>query len=138
MPALLRIPADVSQLATVRQFVEAACTRQLLPAGIVDPLVLAVDELVVNIIEHGYQGRSGEIEIEVEATRESIIIRLRDQAPLFDPTRLPVPDIALPLEQRPTGGMGVYLARLSVDSLTHQVTEQGGNQLTLVKRITVL
>jgi serine/threonine-protein kinase RsbW len=138
MPSLLRVPAEVGQLAAVRQFVEASCHLSLLPAEIVDPLVLAVDELVVNIIEHGYRGRPGEIEVEVECTREAVIVRLRDQAPLFDPTCLPIPDITLPLEQRPSGGMGVYLARLAVDSLTHQVTQQGGNQLTLVKRMAVL
>jgi len=138
MPSLLRVPAEVSQLAAVREFVEEACDRNRLPPEIVDPLVLAVDELVVNIIEHGYQGRPGEIEVEIESTREAVIVRLRDQAPLFDPTRLPIPDITLPLEQRPAGGMGVYLARLAVDSLTHQVTPQGGNQLTLVKRTAVL
>jgi len=137
MSRVLRLPAALSQLATIRQFVEDYCGRQLLPAGFVDPLVLAVDELVVNIIQHGYQGGPGEIEIEIQSTREAVIVCLRDQAPLYDPTVRPDPDITLPLEQRPEGGMGIYLARLAVDSLTHQVTERGGNQLTLVKRTAI-
>ena len=97
-------------------------------------LVLAVDEVVTNIIQHGYRGQPGEIDIEIERRPDAAVVYVRDQAPPFDPTRLPDPDITLPLEQRPEGGMGVYLARRSVDDMSHQVTDQGGNQLTLTKK----
>jgi serine/threonine-protein kinase RsbW len=131
----LRINAQLSTCSTVRQFVEQACAAMQVPGAVTDPLVLAVDEVVTNIIEHGYRGRPGEIAIEIERKPDAVIVTVRDQAPPFDPTRLPDPDITLPLEKRPVGGMGVYMARRSVDGMTHQLTGQGGNQLTLTKNI---
>jgi len=101
----------------------------------IDDLVLAVDESATNIIMHGYRGQPGDIEVEIRRAPDAVVIYLRDRAPPFDPTRLPAPDVTLPLEQRPIGGLGVYLTRQLMDSVTHRLTSQGGNELTLIKKI---
>ena len=130
--AVLRIPASVNELAAVRRFIR----RQARAAG-ADPravhdVVQAVDESVTNAIEHGYAGKPGTVEVEVDRAGRSLIVRLRDQAPPFDPTVLPAPDTTLPLDKRPLGGMGVFLARELTDAVTYRRTSDG-NELTLVK-----
>ena len=131
----LRIPAELSQLATVRRFVEATGASLGLPRALTDPLILAVDESLSNIIQHGYQHRAGTITIEVEHTAAAFSVRLHDQAPPFDPTAMPDPDVTQPLHQRPVGGLGVYFARRSVDSIVYERTPAGENRLTLMKNI---
>jgi len=133
--ALLRIPAELHQLARARQFVADTARALGASAGAVDDLVLAVDESLTNIIEHGYGGGPGEVEVEVAREAETVIVRLRDSAAPFDPTQLPDPDLNLPLELRPVGGLGAYLVRQLVDQVIHQVSPQGGNILTLVKKL---
>jgi serine/threonine-protein kinase RsbW len=64
---------------------------------------------------------------------DALLIKVLDDAPLFDPTATPTPDITVPLAQRPFGGMGVHMMREFVDELKYQVTANGRNQLTLVK-----
>ncbi len=98
-------------------------------------MVRAVDECVCNIIVHGYRGRPGSIEIALWGSQESLVVRLRDQALPFDPTAVPSPDVTSPLEQRPLGGLGIHLARYLVDEMTYRQLPEGGNELTLVKRI---
>jgi anti-sigma regulatory factor (Ser/Thr protein kinase) len=93
-----------------------------------------VDEAVTNTIAHGYQGEQGAVEVEVSRAGEDLVIRIRDEAPLFDPTIVPAPDVTLPLEQRLPGGLGIYFIRQIMDEMTHRVTPQGGNELILVKR----
>jgi serine/threonine-protein kinase RsbW len=132
----LRIQAEVSQLATARQFVAETGDSLRIPRSVIDPLTLAVDESLSNIVQHGYRGQPGTIEIKIERVEDTLVVRLRDQAPPFDPTRLPDPDITLSLDQRPVGGMGVYLARRSVDGVSYERTAEGDNQLTLIKKIT--
>ena len=132
--ATLRIAATLKELAAIRQFVEeTAAALKVDPAAIPDVL-LAVDEAATNVIMHGYRGQPGTIEIEMGRDGNSLLVRLRDQATPFDPTVLPPPDVTLPLEMRPLGGMGVYLIRKLMDAVTHRVTPQGGNELTLVKK----
>ncbi len=56
-----RIEADVHQLAAARQFVEETASQLKVAPKIIHQLVLAVDELLTNIIVHGYHGRAGMI-----------------------------------------------------------------------------
>lgn len=135
MTALLRIPAEIHQLARVRQFVADTAMALGASPGAVDDLVLAVDESLTNIIEHGYGGGPGEVEVEMAREAESVVVRLRDSATPFDPTQLPDPDLSLALDERPVGGLGAYLVRQLVDQVSHQAPPQGGNLLTLVKKL---
>ena len=134
MTAVLRMPADLNQLVTARRFVQEKAVALGASAAAADELILAVDESITNIIEHGYRGQPGDIEIEVRRAGETVVVHLRDRAPPFDPTRLPDPDLTLSLEERPVGRMGVFLTRQLVDAVTYRLTGEGGNELTLTKR----
>jgi serine/threonine-protein kinase RsbW len=133
----LRVEADVAQLATIRAFVEQHARALGIDAFDIYDLILAVNEVATNIVVHGYRGRSGVIEIELRQLGDAIEIRLRDQAPPFDPTRVPTPDLTLPLQKRPLGGMGVHVTRELMDVVHYRETPDGGNELTLVKRAIV-
>jgi anti-sigma regulatory factor (Ser/Thr protein kinase) len=128
------IEAKLEHLSTIRKFIEDSTAALNQPAVWVDDLVLAIDELATNIIRHGYRGQPGEIEIEITPLANAIKIRLRDQASPFDPTRIPPADVKLPLKRRPVGGLGVHLARQLVDEFSYQQMNQGGNELTLIKK----
>ncbi len=135
MTVTLRIAAELNNLAAVRRFVQETAAALGASTAATDNLVLAVDESATNIIEHGYRGQPGEIEIEIGRAEDTVVIHLRDQAPPFDPTRLPNPDLTLPLDQRPIGGLGIFLTRHIVDAVTYRPTSQGGNELTLIKKV---
>jgi serine/threonine-protein kinase RsbW len=129
---VLRIPASVNDLASVREFIRAQANCAGVDRDAVPDIVQAVDELVTNAIVHGYRGREGTVEVEVDRSGRSLVVRLRDRAPAFDPTLLPTPDTSAPLARRPAGGLGVFLARDLMDSVTYVRTKEG-NELTLVK-----
>jgi serine/threonine-protein kinase RsbW len=133
----LQIAAEVQDLAAIRQFVEEQAHALNLEQAAVYDLVLAVTEMATNIIVHGYRAKRGVIELEMRQADDSIEVRLRDQAPPFDPTRVPAPDITLPLHKRPFGGMGIHLTKQLMDDMIYRVMPHGGNELTLVKRCDV-
>jgi len=135
MPAELQVTADLSNLATVRKFVAEAANKINDDPGFVYDLCLAVDEAITNIIFHGYKGKAGEIGILIHSEDGSIAVTIRDQAPEFDPTKLPNPDISLPLGKRKPGGLGVYLIRSNVDRIDYRRSGDGFNELKLVKYI---
>jgi serine/threonine-protein kinase RsbW len=130
--SVLRMPASVDELSALRQFIRRQGAQAGADPSAVADLVQAVDESVTNTIVHGYRGNGGTVEVEVERSGKSLVVRLRDQAPPFDPTLVPTPDIRAPLEHRPLGGMGIFLTRELTDAVTYQRTRDG-NELTLVK-----
>ena len=132
--SFLRIAAEVKNLNEIRCFVQETASALGLHPAMIPNVILAVDEAVSNVIAHGYQGQEGAIEIEVSREGGALVIRVRDEAPLFDPTIVPPPDVTLPLEQRIPGGLGIHLIRQIMDEMTHHITPQGGNELTLLKR----
>jgi serine/threonine-protein kinase RsbW len=130
----LRIDADLKELERMRRFVETQTAALNVDPSAVYDVLLAVNEMVTNIIVHGYRGESGSIEVDIRPDGGDLVARLRDRSPPFDPTLVPAPDTTMPLHLRPPGGMGVHLARRLMDSMAYQVAEHGGNELTLVKR----
>ena len=134
-PPFIAIEAGVDHLAAVRAFVR----EQAAAAGADDEttadLIQAVDELVCNVVEHGYAGRPGRIEIACLLTADDLAFRIRDDAPPFDPRTVPEPSLDLPLAQRRLGGMGVHLARDLTDGFDHRILPTGGNEVTVRKRL---
>ncbi len=131
----LNLTADLQRLATARQFITQAATTLGATPKAVDDLVLAVDELATNIINHGYRGQPGAIEIVARREGDAIVVQLRDESPPFDPTQAPEPDTTLPLHLRPVGGLGIFLARRLMDAMTYRRTSDHYNEMTLTKKI---
>jgi anti-sigma regulatory factor (Ser/Thr protein kinase) len=127
--------AALDQLANIRNFVSQSAARLGASPKARDDLELAVDELVTNIISHGYRQAPQDIEIVVQREAEVIVVLLRDEAPPFDPTQVAAPDITLPLHLRPEGGLGIFLARRVTDSMTYRRTNDHRNEITLTKKI---
>jgi serine/threonine-protein kinase RsbW len=130
----LRTKAELDNLTLIRHFVEERATALEADPAVVPDLLLAVNEAATNIVLHGYRGQPGVIEIEIRRKGDSVVICLRDEAPPFDPRLVPPPDLTLPLEERPLGGLGIYLISQLMDDVTHRVMSEGGNELTLLKR----
>lgn len=135
LPARLSVAAELANLEHIRRFVREAAESAGAPPEAAWDLVQAVDESATNVIVHGYRGASGTLEVGVAVDDGNLIVRLVDGAPPFDPTAVAAPDLELPLDRRPFGGMGVHLARELTDEVHHERRAEGGNELTLVKRI---
>jgi serine/threonine-protein kinase RsbW len=129
----LRVPADLARLADVRHFVREAAASADAPIDCLDDLVQAVDEATTNAVVHGYRGDRGELEVAVGFDGERFVVTIEDEAPPFDPTSWPEPDLSVPPERREPGGMGVHLIRAATDELTWQPRPGGGNILRLIR-----
>ena len=133
--ATLSICADLTQLATVREFVAQNARDLGMDEQGVYELQLAVDEACTNIIRHGYDGQDGEIEILIELSEGGLRLTMRDWGPAFDPQAVPTPDVTASLEERCLGGLGLFLMRQVTDNLWFEFDAEEGNTLTMVKRL---
>lgn len=130
----LRIPAELGRLEQVRELVRASAAEAGAGDACAADMVQAVDEATTNSIVHGHAGQPGWVEIGVATVGDRFVVTIEDDAPPFDPTTVPSPDLSVHPGLRRPGGMGVLLARLCVDEMTYQPRPGGGNILTLVRR----
>lgn len=131
----LEINTDLDNLGRVRDFIEASASAASLPADRAGELLLAIDEAVSNVIMHGFSANTeGRIEVQVIDQPDNLTVSIRDNGPLFDPTKKPDTDTAMsPLEREHAGGYGLYLITHLVDQIRYQITPDGRNELAIVK-----
>ncbi|MBI4771062.1 MAG: ATP-binding protein [Chloroflexi bacterium] len=137
----LSVPARYDRLEEVTDFIARAARAAGLGDSALYHCQVAVDEACTNIILHGYGGEEhGRIEITCRPEPGRLTITLEDQAPSFDPTAIPPPDLAAPIEQLAVGGLGIHLIRQMMDEVHFQPGPGGTpdhtapNRLILVKR----
>ncbi len=96
---------------------------------------LVIDELVSNTLKYGYDD-TGEHEIEIDADldNDTFVLRISDDGHAFNPLDAPEPDTSLPAEERPIGGLGLFLVRNMTDSF-HYERRDGKNIVTVSKAL---
>ena len=98
-------------------------------------LKLASEEILVNIINYGYPGTSGAIELLITPKpNDGLEMVVMDWGIEFNPLSLPTPKVCGSFEDRKIGGLGVYLVRKVMDEVSYK-REDGKNILTVVKKI---
>lgn len=123
-------------LGDLLAFVDHACARARVAHEVLFDVRLAVEEVVTNVIDHGYAGvPTGPVTVRFHHDPRQIIITVEDLARPFDPSRLTPPDVAAPLEQRAIGGLGWHLVHQVMDEVRHAQGSTHGNRVTLVKRL---
>jgi anti-sigma regulatory factor (Ser/Thr protein kinase) len=121
LPALLALADD-------------ACAAAGADAAASYAVRLAVEEVVANIIAHGYgPHRQGPVTLIVAWDRHRVRLDIRDRAPRFEPAKVPAPDLESSWESRNPGGIGWALVNQLMDSVEHRYDPATGNQLTLTK-----
>ena len=121
-------------LNDMREFVRQAAEDANMGEGDIYSIQLAVDEACSNIIEHACDGECEEqIEITCTTSDDRLTILVHDHGEPFDPTSAPFPDLDAAIEDRPIGGLGIFLMRQLMDEIRYERLGEAGNVLTLVK-----
>ena len=131
----LQVATNVDDLRRAQDEIEAFCNAQAWPADVVFQIGLVVEELGINVVNYAYEdGDEHEFSISVASDDQSLTLEIVDGGRPFDPLEeAPEPDLDASLEDRPIGGLGVYLVRTIMDELSYR-REDGHNRLTAVKR----
>ena len=125
------------RLGDLLAFVERACALAALDADVAFDVRLATEEVVTNVIEHGYAGAEtpGPISLRFHRDPRQVVVTIDDLAPPFDPATVRPADPSAPLEQRRIGGLGWHFVTRVMDEVRHEHRHPRGNRLTLVKRL---
>ena len=92
---------------------------------------LATEEAVVNVFKYAYPHGEGKIRLRCMEDGDRFVIEVTDWGVPFDATALPDPDLTL--EERPVGGLGIYLIKKMTDEMRY-TRQDGQNILSLIIR----
>jgi len=96
-------------------------------------LKLACEEIVINVTSYAYpEGADGFLDVDIQKN-DRIVIRFEDGGVPFNPLEQETPDTSLSWDERPIGGLGIFLVRSMMDDVRY-VYEDYKNVLTIEKK----
>ncbi len=96
-------------------------------------LRLACEEIVVNVMSYAYpEGSDGFLDVDIRKD-DRIVIRFEDGGVPFNPLEHENPDTTLSWDERPIGGLGIFLVRSMMDDVRYAYENQK-NVLTIEKK----
>lgn len=127
-------PAKTDCVCEVQAFVDQVLEANNCKMKTQMQIDIAVEELFVNIAHYAYLDGPGEAEVSVALKDGVLAVTFRDRGIPYDPTAREDPDITQSAEDRRIGGLGIYMVKKSMDSMTYSYRD-GQNILTITKSI---
>lgn len=131
----LHVRSAIAAIGPVTEQAEAWLASQHVSDDARYLVSLAIEELVTNCIKYAYDDAADHV-IDIVLSIEGVALNMEviDDGRAFNPLEAAAPDLSLPIDKRPIGGLGLYLLREFADEVVYE-RRDGTNRLTLTKRI---
>ncbi|MGB0564226.1 MAG: ATP-binding protein [Spirulinaceae cyanobacterium] len=121
----LVVTGELTSLSAIADYIKQLAQQAGLDAQQSYNLRLAVDEVSTNIVQHGYSAtdQPGWLAFDAILTAQQLTVILEDTGVVYDPQQLhqlELLQVDTPLEERPLGGLGVYLTMRGVDEFHYE------------------
>ncbi len=125
-------PAKLQNLYSILVWIKERISKFLTQKEL-EKMELACEEVIVNVIKHGYKKKIGSINIEI-IVNKTVTINFKDKGSPFNPiAKKKKIDTKAPLNKRKAGGLGILLIYKCVDEVLYE-RKASYNILSLVKK----
>ena len=133
MTNTLIIKNELEQLTRLYAFLDRQAVAYGLEELQLTQVKLALEEAVTNVILYAYPDKKDQdIRIDMSYENKRLTIVITDTGTDFNPLERQEPDLTLSLEERPIGGLGIYLVKQLMTEVTYS-RSAGKNILTMTK-----
>lgn len=128
----ITLPASVDSIGAATRFADERLTAAGCPPRVRAMIDVAIDELLSNIARYAYPEGGGTMTLSAEVQAGRAVLTFRDGGMPYDPLTGSEPDTQAALQDRPIGGLGVFLVRRTMDAVRYE-RQQDQNVLTVEK-----
>ena len=108
-------------LVKLEHVIEDFSDDQGWPVALNFKIKLILEEIILNALNYGHPGKETNVSLKLIDNGQDISIELIDDGRPFNPLKeAPVPDTDASLEDRPIGGLGVYLVKSMVSEISYE------------------
>ena len=134
IPSIHFDEAKLTDIEQMTEFLNNELSKVSCPKKTTYQLDVALDEIVSNIVNHGYEGKGGPLTMSVEYREEknAIYLKFIDKGIPYNPLHNADPNLDVSLEERKVGGVGIYIVKNTMDDMKYKY-ENSENILTLTK-----
>lgn len=132
----LTVDAAVENIEVVTKFINEELEKLNCPVKAQTQIAIAIDELFGNIARYAYSPEIGKatVRFSIEEDPLAVTITFIDNGVPFDPLQRAEPDTHAALQDRPIGGLGIFLVKKTMNMVEYSY-ENGQNILTIKKQL---
>ena len=131
---ILKIDATEDNVTTVNDFLDEFLDENDCSMKAKMQIELAIEEAYINVAKYAYGEQTGKAQLTLGFEKGELSIELRDSGKQYNPLERKDPDITLSAEERPIGGLGIFLVKKTMDSVSYSY-ENSQNILKMKKKI---
>jgi len=123
----------ISEVSRLAEIIELFSKSNKLAHSSIFEINLVLDEIVANIIMHGYvDANEHVIEITIFLNENIFIAEISDDGIEFDPLKSTKDDRAASLEEKGIGGLGIHIIKKYVDKVDYK--RVGNKNILMIKK----
>ena len=131
----VRITNQRDQVDTVRKFFDEYSEENKLTEKTVHDIQMALDELLTNIVNYGYEDSDEhKIDVRFGINDDAVRVEIIDDSKPYNILEQENPDISLSVEDKPIGGLGIFLIKKLMSNVDYY-TKEGKNHLVMTKEL---
>ena len=130
----MKLPAKIDQIESVTTALVDYLNEQGVDHSHVFKVQLALEEILANIASYAYAPADGDMEIEYNIEEQTLVMTISDEGKPFNPLERDDPDITLSVDERPIGGLGLFIVKNTMDDVQY-FREDNKNVLVIKKKI---
>ena len=112
---------DLAEIDILMEGILQLCRDNGIDEVVYYDIRLALEEAISNTIKYGYEDQlPHRIYVRAEMENQKLFLEIEDDAKAFNPLDSPNPDLALPAEEKPVGGLGIFLLRAVMDQIEYR------------------
>lgn len=116
--SVLELPATPEDVMRGVEHLEQFCREQHVPQKTIHALMLAVEEMSSNVVNHAYQRDAQQtFRLTLQHHSDRFVVELRDHGTAFDPLQTAAPDLETDPDERDIGRLGIHLVRHYIQDL---------------------
>jgi len=125
----------IDELTRISSFLKKCSDHWGIPAPVTLSLNLVMEEAFTNVVQYAYlDNHDHDIDLIIKKKDKELEITLIDDGKQYDPTQEKEPDINLSANERPIGGLGVFLIKKTMDNVSY-FRKDNKNHLVMVKKV---
>lgn len=130
----LTTKANVECLDTVTSFIDEELEALGCPPKAQIQIDVAIDEIFSNIAYYAYKDGNGLVTVQIGKSEDPLGVNLTfiDSGIPYDPLLKEDPDVTLGISERQIGGLGIFIVKKTMDSVTYEYKD-GHNILKILK-----
>lgn len=128
---IFKTDADTKNYKPFYTWLHEVCKDWNIDDELTNKIDMCSEEIFANIAFYAYPNPPGPIEISFKKNEDEFILIFTDGGVDYNPLAKPDPDITLPPEQRPVGGLGIFMVKEMVKDIKYERTDDK-NILTLI------